>query len=108
MEIKTQENIDEIPMVARNNKPDIDDVIAAIIKADLHDSDGIMQSCEHHTTMLHVQRKIKSYMDGNYSIDKDKLLSMILRCEEVLYHLNLIRDASHQNRYVKLSDATRE
>jgi hypothetical protein len=99
METRTIPNIDEIPVVSGRGSKDIDDVVVEIIKADLHDSDGIMQSCEDHLTMMMVQHKLGGFMQHNFSIDKDKLMSVRLRCREVLTVLDLIAAASDKIRY---------
>lgn len=99
METEITQEFNEVPTVYGRGAKDIDDVVVDIIKADLHDSDGIMQSTEHHLTMMHVQNKMLRFMDDNWSIDKDKLMSVRLRCREVMSYLDLIADASNKTRY---------
>lgn len=98
METRTMPNIDEVPVVSRPGQKDIDDVVVELIKANLFEEEGIMQSAEHHIFMIEMQSRLGNFFQYNFSIDRDKLMSVRMRCRELLASLDLIADASNKIR----------
>lgn len=98
METRAKQDTSEVPMVQPREGKDIAEVVASMIK-DISDDEQALAFQEDHLVMLQVQHGMKKFMDGNFSIDKSRLLSVKMRCEEVLKYLDLIVDASCQHRY---------
>ncbi len=96
----------ELPRVKQSAEKKLTDFVTEIINYELYEDD-IKQSNEYHITMMHVQRRMIDFMECNYSIDKNELYSVKMRCEEVLKYLDLIIDASYPNRYKILPNANK-
>lgn len=92
-------------IISQSNKNTLREVVAEIITNEhAYSVDGIPQFDGLHTAMIHAQDSILKYVLTNWSLNKEEIDDISFRCKQISKYLDLISDASLQNRYMDLPD----